>query len=94
MKINDELLYKIGKNVNLEYWDGISKEEQQEYIKNDRDDKCYNAKIIYFGNLNLPLVYMSRQPTSTSEYTINLKTCKPTKNSFNQTKLPDDIIKF
>jgi len=101
-KLNDNIESLIEKELNMPMWSSLTQEEKDNIMKNSRDSApadYYQCLIVKSEEPKPSLMnIISYDPYcgllskgSRSEYTLNLKTKKPTKKSQIQTKLSEGL---
>lgn len=94
---DDDLIDEIGEHLGFQMWNKRDRTKSYEYAGN-RDGGCEIADDYYEGRVisfkEIPLLVFQRKGifAHQSEYTFNLKTMRPTKNSGSQVLLPKDLI--
>lgn len=99
----EEIYIAIGKEVNIPMWAGLSKKEQNKILNEQNESATLNyfqcvptsfngIRLFNFlpSNPHHIPCYTHGQP---SEYTLNVNTLKPTKNSPIQTLLSDELCR-
>ncbi len=96
-----KLSIDIGKYLNIPMWDALSSKEQI-VVKNDSSDfaECEYYVLAFLKFNDLPLMNVIRNDYAyglfttgmKAEYTLNLNTYKPTRNSPIQKTLPNNVI--
>jgi hypothetical protein len=101
VNIPETLAYAIYRCLSIPMWDMLSWKQQRSVQGDDRDSAITDYADIKFDHFNgIPLLMIMYKRSIgdiyrtgfSAAYTLNLNTHKPTKNSCNQTRLPEDII--
>lgn len=98
MFLTDEIIDEISKEIGLDLWDNRDKTKRYCYPGNRvsgelRADDYFNTSITLYKNVYLLMFRPEGHfKGSNSEYTLNLNTLKPTKNSHIKKELSDELI--
>lgn len=91
-----DVMDEIGEYLGFQMWN--LRHLYDDYVIHDKEEwHFYGCDVLEFRGGPPLLVYNYRNPYGlggpcSSDYTFNLKTMKPTKNSPKQTLLPDELI--
>jgi hypothetical protein len=93
-KLTEEIKRKIGLNLGYILWDDLNEEEKKK-AWTDKTNHHYHSFFIKEAKDKFPPMLLFKRVGSgfKCDYIINLNTMKPTKNSPNQKKISDDIIR-
>lgn len=93
---SDDVIDEIGEYLGYQMWNKRDKSKTYS-MPGDRDgedehaDDYMEGKIINFNGLNLLTFLIIGCYGANSQYTLNLSTLRPTKNSPIQTELPNEL---